>query len=141
MQKRSVFTIAEVAQAHDGSLGMANAYIDALAKRGVDAVKFQMHLAHAESSEFEPFRIKFSKQDKSRYDYWERMSFTLDQWRGLKQHCDDLNVEFMVSVFSNEAVDWCEEIGVKRYKIGSGEVNNFLLLDKIVKTEKPVIVS
>ena len=141
MPKQGLFTIAEVAQAHDGSLGMAHAYIDALAKRCVDAVKFQIHIAYAESSIHEPFRVKFSQQDKTRYDYWERMSFTLDQWKGLKQHCDDVNIEFMASVFSNTAVDWLEEIGVKRYKIGSGEVNNLLMLHKIAQTGKPVILS
>lgn len=136
-----MFIIAEVAQAHDGSLGMAHAYIDALAKKSVNAIKFQIHLAEAESSIHEPFRVKFSQQDKTRFDYWKRMSFTMQQWKGLKQHCDDLNVEFMASVFSNLAVDWAEEIGVKRYKIGSGEVNNFLLLEKIAQTQKPVILS
>ena len=141
MKNNTVFCIAEIAQAHDASLGMAHAYIDALAKRGVDAVKFQIHLAYAESSIHEPFRKKFSYQDKTRYDYWERMSFTLEQWKGLKQHCDEVGVEFMVSVFSNAAVDWAEEIGVKRYKIGSGEVNNMLLLEKIARTGKPVILS
>lgn len=141
MKNRSVLTIAEVAQAHDGSLGMAHAYIDALASRGVDAVKFQIHISHAESSIQEPFRKKFSFQDKNRYDYWERMSFTLEQWKGLKHHCDEAGVEFLVSVFSNTAVDWAEEIGVKRYKIGSGEVNNMLLLEKISRTGKPVILS
>lgn len=141
MNSHSVFTIAEVAQSHDGSLGMAHAYIEALSKRGVDVIKFQIHLAHAESSIHEPFRVKFSLQDKTRYDYWERMSFTLDQWKGLKKHCDEVGVEFMVSVFSNKSVDWAEEIGVKRYKIGSGEVNNMLLLEKISRTGKPVILS
>jgi len=138
---KPVFTIAEVAQAHDGSLGMAHAYIDALAKRGVDAVKFQIHLAYAESSIHEPFRVKFSQQDKTRYEYWKRMSFTKDQWKGIKQHCDEENVEFMASAFSNEAIDWLEDIGVKRYKIGSGEVNNLLMLQKIAQTQKPVILS
>lgn len=138
---KSVFTIAEVAQAHDGSLGMAHAYVDAMAKRGLSAVKFQIHLAEAESSEYEPFRTKFSYQDKSRFDYWKRMSFKLDEWKGLKQHCDDVGIEFMASVFSNKAVDWAEQIGVKRYKIGSGEVNNMLLLEKISQTKKPVILS
>lgn len=141
MKSNSVFTIAEIAQAHDGSLGMAHSYIEALAPTGVDAVKFQIHLAHAESSIYEPFRTKFSFQDKTRYDYWKRMSFSLEQWKGLKKHCDDVGVEFMVSVFSNEAVDWAEQIGVKRYKIGSGEVNNLLLLEKISRTGKPVILS
>lgn len=138
---KSVFTIAEVAQAHDGSLGMAHTYVDAMAKRGLSAVKFQIHLAEAESSEYEPFRTKFSYQDKSRFDYWKRMSFKLDEWKGLKQHCDDVGIEFMASVFSNKAVDWAEQIGVKRYKIGSGEVNNMLLLEKISQTKKPVILS
>lgn len=141
MSLNSLFTIAEVAQAHDGSLGMAHAYIDALAKRGVDAVKFQIHLAKAESSLEEPFRTKFSFQDKTRFDYWQRMSFNLEQWIELKQHCDEVGVEFMVSVFSNTAVDWAEKIGVKRFKIGSGEVNNLLLLEKISRTAKPVILS
>jgi N-acetylneuraminate synthase len=135
MNTKSIFTIAEVAQAHDGSLGMAHAYILALARRGVDAVKYQIHLAHAESSIYEPFRTKFSYQDKTRYEYWQRMSFTLEQWKGLKEHCDEAGIEFMVSVFSNAAVDWAEEIGVKRYKIGSGEVNNKLLLEKISQTK------
>ncbi|WP_371815959.1 N-acetylneuraminate synthase family protein [Flavobacterium sp. CS20] len=138
---KKVFTIAEVAQAHDGSLGMAHAYIDALVRRGVDAVKFQIHLAHAESSIHEPFRVKFSQQDATRYAYWQRMSFTKEQWKGLKQHCDDAGIEFMASPFSNAAVDWLEELGVKRYKIGSGEVNNLLMLQKIAQTQKPVILS
>ncbi len=133
--------IAEIAQAHDGSLGTAHAYIEALAETGVDAVKFQTHIAEAESSSFEPFRVKFSTQDSSRYDYWKRMEFTLPQWKELKSHCDEKGLEFIASPFSNLAVDWLEEVGVSRYKIGSGEVSNLLMLDKIAKTGKPIILS
>ena len=133
--------IAEIAQAHDGSLGTAHAYIDALAETGVDAVKFQTHIAEAESSVHEPFRVKFSKQDATRYDYWKRMSFSPDQWKGLKDHCEDKNLEFISSPFSNAAVDLLEELGVKRYKIGSGEVSNWLMLEKIAKTGKPIMLS
>ncbi|TYA71423.1 N-acetylneuraminate synthase family protein [Seonamhaeicola marinus] len=133
--------IAEIAQAHDGSLGMAHSYIDALAKTGVNTIKFQTHIADAESSIYEPFRVKFSKQDKTRFDYWKRMEFTLSQWHELKQHCDDVGLEFMSSPFSNAAVDVLEEVGVSSYKIGSGEVNNLLLLEKIAQTGKPIILS
>lgn len=136
-----MFLIAEIGQAHEGSLGIAHSYIDALAKTGVDAVKFQVHIAEAESSEFEPFRIKFSTQDKTRYDYWKRMEFSLEQWQELKSHCDEAGVEFMASPFSNAAVDLLEKLEVKRYKIGSGEVTNFLMLEKIAATGKPVILS
>lgn len=135
------YLIAEIAQAHDGSLGVAHAYIDAVAKTGVQAIKFQLHLAEAESSIHEPFRVKFSFEDDTRFDYWKRMEFTLDQWKGLKKHCDDVGLDFICSPFSNLAVDWLEEIGVKMYKIGSGEVNNFLLLEKVAQTQKPVILS
>lgn len=136
-----MFIIAEIGQAHEGSLGLAISYIEALAKTGVDAVKFQMHIAEAESSLREPFRIKFSKQDATRFDYWKRMEFTFEQWQILKECCETNNLEFIASPFSNLAVDQLEKLGVKRYKIGSGEVNNFLLLKKISATRKPIILS
>lgn len=133
--------IAEIAQAHDGSLGMAHAYIDAVAKTGCNAIKFQTHIAEAESSIHEPFRVKFSKQDDTRMAYWQRMEFTLEQWQEIKTHCDVVGLEFISSPFSNAAVDLLEKVGVKRYKVGSGEVNNFVLLEKIAQTGKPIILS
>ncbi|MDT0688598.1 N-acetylneuraminate synthase family protein [Salegentibacter sp. F188] len=133
--------IAEIGQAHEGSLGLALSYIDALAETGVDAVKFQVHIADAESSIHEPFRVKFSQQDYSRFEYWKRMEFSPEHWKLIKTRCDEQEVEFLASPFSNDAVDLLEELGVKQYKIGSGEVNNFLLLEKIAKTRKPIILS
>jgi len=133
--------IAEIGQAHDGSLGMLYAYIDAVAKTGVDAIKFQTHYAEAESSIHEPFRVKFSKQDATRYDYWKRMEFTPQQWKDIGAYCKDVGLEFISSPFSNRAVDVLEEANVDSYKIGSGEVTNFLLLKKIIETKKPIIVS
>ena len=133
--------IAELAQAHEGSLGILHSYIDALAATGVDAVKFQTHIAEAESSLAEPFRIKFSYEDDTRYDYWKRMSFSLEQWRGIKDHCEEVGVEFISSPFSQTAVELLEDLEVKRYKIASGEVSNFLMLEKIAKTGKPIILS
>lgn len=141
MSKNSVYIIAEIGQAHEGSLGMLFSYVEALAATGVDAVKFQMHIPEAESSVFEPFRVKFSLEDATRFDYWKRMSFSLEQWKMIKAKCDELEVEFLCSPFSNLAVDWLEEIGVSKYKIGSGEVNNLLILEKIVQTGKPIILS
>ena len=135
------YIIAEVGQAHEGSLGILYSYIDVLAKTGVNAVKFQMHIAEAESSPFEPFRVPFSLEDKTRYDYWKRTGFTLEQWKGVKRYCDEAGLDFLCSPFSNLAVDWLEDLGVTSYKIGSGEVNNFLILEKIAKTGKPILLS
>lgn len=135
------FIIAEIGQAHEGSLGILHSYIDVLSKTGIDAIKFQTHIAAAESSIHEPFRVNFSYEDKTRFDYWQRMEFSLEQWKEIKQHCDEVGLEFMSSPFSQAAVDLLEEVGVKRYKIGSGEVTNFLMLEKICQTGKPVILS
>lgn len=141
MIKGETYIIAEIGQAHEGSLGMLYSYIDALVETGVNAVKFQMHIAEAESSSEEPFRVQFSVEDKTRFDYWKRMGFTIEQWKVIKKHCDTVGLDFLCSPFSNLAVDWLEEIGIEKYKIGSGEVNNFLILEKIAQTGKPVILS
>lgn len=133
--------IAEIGQAHDGSLGILHSYIDAVSNAGANVIKFQTHIASAESSKFEKFRVNFSRQDNTRYDYWKRMEFTKDQWKEIKAHCDELDIEFMSSPFSISAVELLEEIGVKRYKIGSGETNNLLMLSKIAETGKPIILS
>ena len=87
------------------------------------------------------FRVQFSHEDNSRFDYWKRMEFTKDQWKGLKDHCEDVGLQFMSSPFSLKAVDLLEEINVHAYKIGSGEVSNFLMLEKIAKTKKPIYLS
>ena len=136
-----VFIIAEIAQAHEGSLGIAHSYIDALAACNVDAIKFQTHIADAESSEHEMFRVNFSYEDKTRFDYWKRMEFSSEQWSGLAEHCNEKGVEFMSSPFSCAAVDLLESLNVKRYKIGSGELQNYLMLDKIARTGKAIILS
>jgi len=136
-----MYIIAEIGQAHEGSLGIAHSYIDAIAGTGVDAIKWQMHIADAESSVHEPFRVKFSYEDNRRIDYWRRMEFTLEHWRGIKEHCEEKGMEFICSPFSNAAVEALEQLGVNKYKIGSGEVNNFLLLEKICRTGKTVLLS
>ena len=136
-----VIIIADIGQAHEGSVGMAHSYIDALADTGVDIVKFQTHIAEAESSLEEPFRVNFSYEDETRYDYWKRMEFTLEQWNGLKKHCDDVDLEFMSTPSCLSAVDLLEKVGVKRYKIGSGDLTNKLLLKKIAQTGKPTFIS
>jgi len=133
--------IAEVAQAHDGSLGTAHAFIDAIADAGADAVKFQTHIAAAESTRSEPWRVKFSKQDVTRYDYWKRMEFTESQWAGLKEHANNRGLIFLSSPFSPEAVGLLHRIGVPAWKVASGEITNLPLLKLMLDTKLPVLLS
>lgn len=138
---KKVKIIAEIGQAHEGSLGIAHSFIDALADTGVDVIKFQTHIAGAESSIEEPFRVKFSYEDDTRFDYWRRMEFTLDQWVALKKHCDGVGLEFMSTPSCLAAVELLEKVGVARYKVGSGDLTNKLLLKKIAQTGKPIFIS
>jgi len=133
--------VAEIGQAHDGSLGILHSYIDNLSEIGIETIKFQMHIAEAESSIFEPFRVNFSYEDSSRYDYWKRMEFTPNQWKEIKAHCEEKRIEFFCTPFSLQAIDLLETLDVKRYKIGSADATNKLLLDKVASTEKDVILS
>ncbi len=133
--------IAEVAQAHDGSLGMAHAFIDTIANCGADAVKFQTHIAAAESTAEEPWRTRFTSQDETRLDYWRRMEFTEAQWVELKSHAVDRDLLFLSSPFSNEAVDLLERVGVAAWKVASGETNNHALIDAMASTGKPIVLS
>jgi N-acetylneuraminate synthase len=133
--------VGEVAQAHDGSLGAAHAYIDAIAGSGADAVKFQTHIAAAESTPQEPWRVRFSYQDASRYEYWKRMEFTEEQWLGLKRHAEEKKLEFLSSPFSIEAARLLQRIGMKAWKVASGEVANSQLFGYMVETRLPVMLS
>jgi N-acetylneuraminate synthase len=133
--------IAEVAQSHDGSLGMAHSFIDAIASAGADGVKFQTHIATAESTPDEPWRVKFSPQDASRYDYWKRMEFTEAQWHGLKEHAERRGLVFLSSPFSIEAVELLTRVGVAAWKIASGEVSNVVMLERMAETGLPFLLS
>lgn len=138
---KGAMVIAEVAQAHDGSLGMAHAFIDAIAKTGADAVKFQTHIAAAESTPAEPWRVAFSWQDKSRFDYWKRMEFTEEQWRGLREHAQHQHLQFLSSPFSLEAVDLLTRVEVSAWKVASGEIANGPMLDRMAATRLPILLS
>ncbi|MEJ7892776.1 MAG: N-acetylneuraminate synthase family protein [Solirubrobacteraceae bacterium] len=136
-----VVVIGEVAQAHDGSLGAAHAYVDAIADAGADAVKFQTHIAAAESRRDEPWRVRFSYADDSRYEYWQRMEFSEAQWEGLRAHAHERGLAFLSSPFSLEAVELLRRVGTDAWKIASGEVTNPILLRALAGTGERLILS
>jgi N-acetylneuraminate synthase len=115
--------------------------VDAIADAGADAVKFQTHIAEAESTPAEQFRVPFSRQDATRYDYWRRTAFGEEAWRGLAEHAGERGLLFLSSPFSKEAVELLERVGVPAWKIGSGEVGNVQLLDRVAATGLPVLLS
>ena len=139
--KSPTFLIAEIAQAHDGSIGIAHSYIDAMAEIGVDAIKFQTHLADSESTRDDQFRINFSRQDDNRLAYWKRMEFSRAQWEQLLDHAHKKGLIFMSSPFSIDALNMLLEMGVPALKLASGEIYNPELRQACFAAQIPLFCS
>ncbi|SRR5579871_594074 len=133
--------IGEVGLAHEGSLGIAHRFIDVVADSGADAVKFQTHIAEAEGTSAEQFRVHFSMQDATRADYWRRTAFTAPQWEQLAKHARERNLLFLSSPFSVAAADLLRRIGVAAWKVPSGELNNRPLIEYLASDGLPVLLS
>ena len=137
--QKNPYIIAEVGLSHEGSLGIAKNMVDKIAKCKVNAVKFQFHIAEEESTKNEKFRSKFSNQDKSRYDYWKRTSFKINEWKFLSEYSKKKGLDFICSPFSLKSVEILKKLKIDKWKIASGEVSNILILDKISKNYKQEI--
>lgn len=124
---------------HDGSLGNAIRLAEVAAECGADAVKFQLHDAGSETTRDAPSPPYFKRE--TRWEYFRRTAFDDEQWATLKAACDAAGIEFLCSVFSQAAVERLERIGVRRYKIGSGEVTNLDLIRSVAATGKPVLLT
>ena len=139
MDTGRTFIIAEIGSTHDGSIGNAKCAIDVVAECGVDAVKFQTHIADAETLRDAPMPSYF--KGEPRFEYFQRTGFSRDQWVEIKAYSEEKGMTFLSSPFSAEAVELLESIGMERYKVPSGEVTNLPFLEAIAQTGKPVILS
>ncbi len=133
--------IGEVAQAHDGNLNLAHAYIDAIADAGADAVKFQTHIAEAEGTAEESFRKSSPWINETKVQFWQRTGFSREQWLGLAEHARERGLIFLSSPFSVEAVELLEQVGIPAWKVASGEANNFQMIERMAETGKPILLS
>jgi N-acetylneuraminate synthase len=137
-----ISVVAEVGMAHDGNINLAHNYIEAVRKTGVSAIKFQTHYADEESTLFDKF-ISKNKYicDNTRYDYWKRTEFNQNEWMELKKHAESVGLIFLSTPFSIKAFKILNNIGIKAWKVGSGELNNIPFIDILAKTKKPIILS
>jgi N,N'-diacetyllegionaminate synthase len=131
--------IAEIGSVHDGSFGNALKLIEAAVDAGATTVKFQTHIAEAETTRDAPMPPYF--KGEPRFDYFRRTGFSLEQWHALKAKAVEMGAGFLSSPFSSEAVDLLAAIGVDAYKIPSGEVTNTPMLERVAATGKPVLLS
>jgi len=143
--KKPVYFIADIAANHDGDIDRARKLIELAKSSGADAVKFQHHDVRKYVSDkgFKSLGGKFSHQekwDRSVYDIYKEAQVPLDWTDQLKRFCDDLNITFFTTPYDLDMVDYVDTF-VPAYKIGSGDVAWYAMLDKIASKGKPVLFS
>lgn len=129
MAQHNLCLVAEIGSVHDGSFGNATKLIELAAEVGATAVKFQLHIAEAETTRQAPSPSYFSQE--SRFDYFKRTSFSKKQWRHLYSVAKSNGLNFGCSVFSIEALEQLIDTGVDIVKVPSGEITNIPLLRAI----------
>lgn len=137
-----VFVIAEAGVNHNGDIKLAKQLIDAAADAGADAVKFQTFKAERLVSRSSPL-AKYQAANtsaKSQFDLLKELELGYDQFQELADYCKEVGIEFMSTPFDEESAVFLNSL-VKRFKIGSGDMMNFPLLDTIRSFNKPMIVS
>lgn len=132
--------IAEIGINHEGSLKTAFEMVDAAAHAGAEIIKHQTHVVEDEMSPAARHVIP-GNADVSIYDIMERCALDEDEELQLKQYVESKGLIFLSTPFSRAAADRLERMNVSAYKIGSGECNNYPLIEHIAGFGKPMIVS
>ena len=132
--------IAEIGINHEGSLAVAKQMVDAAHRAGVEVVKHQTHIVEDEMSGAAK-KVIPGNADVSIYEIMERCALNEEEELALKNYVESKGMIFMSTPFSRAAADRLRKFEVQAYKIGSGECNNYPLLEHIASFGKPVILS
>jgi len=132
--------IAEIGINHNGSLKIAFEMVDAAASAGVEVVKHQTHIVEDEMSS-EARKIKPGNSDKSIFEIMEKAALSEADEIALQKYVESKGMIFISTPFSRAAANRLKKMDVPAYKIGSGECNNYPLLEHIAAFGKPVILS
>ena len=132
--------IAEIGINHEGSLAVAKQMVDAAHRAGVEVVKHQTHIVSDEMSGAAK-KVIPGNADVSIYEIMERCSLNEAEEWDLKNYVESKGMLFISTPFSRAAADRLRKFDLPAYKIGSGECNNYPLLEHIASFRKPVILS
>ena len=132
--------ITEIGINHDGSLKTALELVDAAISAGAEIIKHQTHVVEDEMSAAAK-KVIPGNSDESIYEIMERCSLSEEDEKILKEYVESQGVIFISTPFSRAAADRLERMGVCAYKIGSGECNNYPLIEHIASFKKPMIIS
>jgi N-acetylneuraminate synthase len=132
--------IAEIGINHEGSLQTALEMVDAAARAGVEIIKHQTHVVEDEMSAAAK-KVIPGNADVSIYEIMRRCALSEDEERELQRYVEKKGMIFFSTPFSRAAANRLQKMNVPAFKIGSGECNNYPLLDHIASFGKPMIIS
>ena len=137
---KRALVIPEIGINHEGSLLVAKEMVSAAYRAGARLIKHQTHVVEDEMCQVAKQVIPGNSSD-SIYDIMARCALSEEDEKELKEYTESLGMEFLSTPFSRAAAERLERMGVKAYKIGSGELNNYPLVEHIAEYGKPMIVS
>ena len=144
MSKDKIFIIAEAGVNHNGDLETAIKMVDAAADAGADAVKFQTFRA-ADMVSFGAAKADYQKnapgEDGFQLEMLKKLELDYAAHKELIARCAERNIEFLSSPFDSESIDMLVSLGLKTFKIPSGEINNLPYLRKLGRLNKKIILS
>ena len=140
----SVFYIAEIGLNHNGDIHLAKEMVDAAIESGTNAVKFQslnyQSLITEEESKAKIDGFGF-KGVNTLGDFWKKVSIDENFHFEIKEYCDKKYVEFISTPFDWISADLLDAMGVKKFKVASGDLTHYPLIQHIASKGKPIILS
>ena len=143
-KRKKVFIIAEAGVNHNGSLATARKLIDVAAKAGADAVKFQIFKTEnlvSISAPKAPYQRKTKLPEESHFEMLKKLELRKADWEVIAAYCRKKRIMFLASAFDEASVRFLKKIGIKFFKIPSGEINNLPYLRKTGQYGKKIIMS
>lgn len=128
---------------HMGSLGRAKEMAHAAKLAGAKIIKWQLHLPEEEMVKDEAIAASKKMLAKwgSIWDFVNKFLLSVDDHYQLKQYCDKIGIQYFCTPFSLKAAEILNEMGVSGFKIGSGETEDLLMIEEVVKMKRPMIIS
>ncbi len=140
----STYIIAEAGVNHNGDVQIAKQLCLAAKNAGADAVKFQTWITDniiTKSVKQADYQTENTGKDESQYDMLKKLELTFDEFREIKEYCEEIGIEFASTADDEESLDFLVDLGIPFIKVGSGDVGNISYLRYIGSKKRPVILS
>lgn len=138
--EKSVLVIPEIGINHNGDLSVAKEMVDAAKRAGASLIKHQTHICEDEMCSAAK-KVIPGNSTYSIYDIMDSCALNEEEELELKNYTESLGLMFLSTPFSRAAADRLQKFGVGAFKIGSGELNNYPLIEHVTEFGKPMIIS